>query len=81
MDWKTHSEQIIPNMSNACNVIGFTYHFNDIDTLQIIHISYFHSIMKYGIIFRGHSADNKSVFQLQKKAVRTMAGIKFRISC
>jgi len=81
MEWKTHTEQIVPNISKACNVIRFTYHFNNIDTLKIIHISYFHSIIKYGIISRGHSADSKSVFQLQKKAVRTMAGIKSRISC
>lgn len=81
MEWKTHTEQIIPNMSNACNVIRFTNHFNNIDTHKIIYISYFHSIMKYGIIFKDNSADSKSVFQLQNKAVRTMAGTKSRISC
>jgi len=81
MEWKTHTEQIIPNMSNACNVIRFTYRFNNTDPFKIIYISHFHSIMKYGIIFKGKSADSKSVFQSQKKAVRTMAGTKSRISC
>jgi hypothetical protein len=81
MEWKTHTEQIIPNMSNACNVIRFTFLFNNIDTFKIIYISYFQIIMKYGITFRGSPADSTSVFQLQKKAVRTMAGTKSRISC
>jgi hypothetical protein len=36
---------------------------------KIIYFSYFHSVITYGIIFRGNSADRDNVFKLQKRAL------------
>jgi hypothetical protein len=47
-----------------------------IDTLKLVHFAYFHSITSYGIIFQGNSTDNKRIFNIQKKIIRIMAGIK-----
>jgi hypothetical protein len=44
--------------------------------LKSIYFAYFHSKMKYGIIFWGNSSDSKKVFTLQKKIVRIILGIK-----
>jgi hypothetical protein len=37
--------------------------------------------MSYVVIFWGNSTDSKSVFIIQKKIIRIMAGVKQRISC
>jgi hypothetical protein len=46
----------------------------------MIYFAYFHSVLKYGIMFWGHHTDGIRVFRLQKKVVRIMAGAKSRVS-
>jgi hypothetical protein len=50
-------------------------------TLKSIYFAFFHSIMRYGIIFGGSSSNSKMIFTLQKRLVRIMAGAKPRYSC
>jgi hypothetical protein len=50
------------------------------DTLKSIYFVYVHSIMKYGIIFWGNFPNSKMIFTLQKRTVRTIAGLKSRNS-
>jgi hypothetical protein len=57
------------------------YHLTNIDSLIMIHYACFHSLLTYGIIFRGSSTDVKGVPSLQKKAVRIMMGVNSRSSC
>jgi hypothetical protein len=49
--------------------------------LKSIYFAYFHSLVKYGIIFLSNSSDSKKVFTLQKKTVRIIVGIKPQNSC
>jgi hypothetical protein len=49
--------------------------------LKAIYYSYFHSIMSYGIMFWGQSANSIRVFRLQKRILRIMMGCKNRDSC
>jgi hypothetical protein len=79
LSWNTHTEQIIPRMSSACYTIRSMFHFSNMDTLKMIYFAYFHSILKYGIMFWDNHTDR--VFRLQKKVVRNMAGAKSKISC
>jgi hypothetical protein len=51
-------------------------HISNIDTFKTIYFAYFSSVMKYGIIFGGDSADNKKLFTLHKKIVTIMMGVK-----
>jgi hypothetical protein len=51
LNWKTHIEQVIPKLSSACYVVRSMFHFSTKDSLTMIYFAYFHSIMKYGIIF------------------------------
>ena len=37
---------------------------------MIVHFSYFHSIMSYGIVLCGNEAGMQSIFVLQKQAIR-----------
>lgn len=47
----------------------------------MIYHAYFHSIMKYGIIFWGNSPDARKAFLLHKKTIRIMMGMKQRDTC
>jgi hypothetical protein len=47
----------------------------------MIYYAYFHSLMRYGIVFWGNSSEAKKIFLLQKKAIRIMMGMKRSESC
>jgi hypothetical protein len=54
LNWKDHTDQIIPKLSAACYTIRQMYHFVNQHTLKSIYFTYFHSFVKYGIIFWGN---------------------------
>jgi hypothetical protein len=81
LSWKNHIDLMIPKLSRACYAIRLMSHINSTDTLKSIYFAYFHSIMKYGIIFWGNSSNSKIIFTLQKRTVRIIAGVKYRTSC
>jgi hypothetical protein len=56
-------------------------HISNTDTLKSIYFAYFHSIIKYGIIFWDNSFNSKKIFILKKKSVRIVAGVRSRNSC
>jgi hypothetical protein len=54
---------------------------SDITTLKSIYFAYFHSTIKYGIIFWGNSSYSIKIFILQKKIIRILADAQPRTSC
>jgi hypothetical protein len=81
MNWKVHVKLILTKLGNACLAIRNMKSCCNIETLRMIYLAYFHSIMKYGIIFWGNSAEAKKVFLLQKRTLRITMGINHRNSC
>jgi hypothetical protein len=67
LNWKTHWEYNLPKLSSAIFVIRILSYFMDLETLQMVCLSYFLSIMQYGIIFWGNLTNISIVFKLQKK--------------
>jgi hypothetical protein len=67
LNWKKHTEEILPTLSSACYTMRSMYYTSRIATLKIIYFAYFNLKVEYGIIFWGTSTDSKRVFQLQKK--------------
>jgi len=55
LSWNTHIDTIIPKLSSATLAIRALKPFLSQDSLRMVYISYFHSIMTYGLIFRGNS--------------------------
>ena len=49
--------------------------------LTTVYYSYFHSLLKYCIIFWGNSPINKDIFKIQKRAIRIISGKSCRDSC
>jgi hypothetical protein len=81
LNWTNHIDKLIPKLSAACYAVRSMFHFSNTDTLKSVYFAYFHSIIKYGIIFCDNSSNSKKIFTLQKKIVRLMAGVKPRNSC
>jgi hypothetical protein len=75
LNWKNHIDLMTPKLSRACYAIRAVSHISSTDTLKSIHFAYFHSIMKYGIIFWGNYPNSKMIFTLQKRNVRINAGV------
>jgi hypothetical protein len=43
-----------------------------IDNLKSVYYAYYHSLVKYGIIYWGNTSDSHKVFLMQKKIIRIM---------
>jgi len=80
LNWKNHTEQMIPKVSRACYAIRF-YIYIYIITFKSIYCVYFHSIIKYELTVWGNSSKSGNIFTLQKKIIRVMAGTQPRTSC
>jgi len=67
VNWKNHIHKILPKLSKACYLIRRMYTSCNLNTLMMIYFAYFHSVMEYGIIFWGVSAESKKVLLQQKR--------------
>jgi hypothetical protein len=81
LNWTNHVEYILPKLCSAIFVIRSLSYFMSSEILRMVYFSYFHSIIKYVIIFRGSSSDISRVFKLQKKVIRIISGVGSRESC
>jgi hypothetical protein len=81
LNWKDHTDQMVPKFSGACYAVRSVFHISNINTLKSIYFAYFHSIIQYGIIFWGNSSNSRTIFTLQKKIIRIMVGAHPRTPC
>jgi hypothetical protein len=51
LNWKDHFDHIIPKLIATCYAVRQIYHISNNNTLKSIYFAYFHSVLKYGIIF------------------------------
>ena len=72
---KNHIDQMIPKISGAYAGRSVV-HISNITTFKSIYFTYFHCIIKYGIIFWGNSSNSDKILALQKKIVRIVVGVK-----
>jgi hypothetical protein len=61
-------KKIVLKLGSACYLVRRMYPCCKTSTLKIIYFAYFHAVMEYGIIFLGDSAENKIIFQEQKRS-------------
>lgn len=61
--------------------VRMIFHISNIDTLQMIYLAYFLSVIKYGKIFWRNSVDRGRAFILQERKFRIMAGVGSRVPC
>jgi hypothetical protein len=46
LNWKTHVDQLVPELRRACCAVRSLSHISYIDTLKLIYFAYFPSLMK-----------------------------------
>jgi hypothetical protein len=73
LHWKKHNEEINPKLNGACYTIRSMVHISNINILKSVYYAYFHSIIKYEIIFGGNYSNSGKIFTVQKKIIRFMA--------
>jgi hypothetical protein len=56
----------MPKLSSAWFAMRTGTSLMKTETLKLVYLAYFHSIMLYAIIVEGNSADNKSVLHPKK---------------
>jgi hypothetical protein len=56
LSWKNHIDSLIPKLSSTCYAIRALKPFVNRETLLMVYYAYFHSIIRYGIIFWGNSS-------------------------
>jgi hypothetical protein len=78
--WKNHVDAIVPKLSSACFAVRALKPFLSLESLKMVYFSYFHSIISYGLVFWSSSYYSNTVFKLQKRIIRIMAGIRDRES-
>ena len=66
LNWKCHIDQILPKLSTVSFVNRQLSYILDLETLRIAYFSYFHSIIRYGIIFWGNATDSCKVSDCRK---------------
>jgi hypothetical protein len=80
-NWKFHITHILPKLCTAGFVIRQLLYVLNMETLRMAYFSYFHSIIRYGIIFWGNATNSCKVFRLQKGVISIMSGAEPRASC
>jgi hypothetical protein len=61
-----------------CNLLFYVL---NLKTLRMTYFAYFHSVIRYGIIFWDNTTNGYKVFKLQKWVIRIMCGAEPRASC
>jgi hypothetical protein len=79
--WKTHMDQLLQKLSTVCFIMRRLVHVLHTDIHRTVHFAYFHSLVKYGIVFWGNSTHMERVFLLQKRILRIMMGLGLRCPC
>ena len=81
LHWKSHMDQLCPELHAACYAVGVLKLFMTQETLVMVYYAYFHSVLNNGIIFWGNSPHSKNIFRLQKKGNRIIMSTRKRDSC
>jgi hypothetical protein len=81
MNWKKHIEHILPKLASICYVIRTLYNSLNSEALCMVYFACFHSVINYGLIFRGNSTNVQRVLRVQKKVIRIMSGVGMTASC
>jgi hypothetical protein len=81
LKWKCHIDCILTKLSTAGFVIRQLFYVRNLQTLRMAYFAYFHSVVRYGIIFWGNATNSYKVFKMQKKLIRLMSGAEPRASC
>lgn len=76
LQWGSHI--CLLDLVQQLMLLKFFRQLTDIDTARLVHFAYFHSVISYEILLWGNWADIKTIFILQKRAVRYIYKLESR---
>ena len=68
--WKAYGNELAKKLNKACYAIRIVKSSVSSKSLTSIYHSYFHSVLRYGILFWGNSLICRDIFRIQKRAIR-----------
>ena len=81
LKWNSHIELLSKKLSKVCFLLRQTRETVNKQVLRTFYYSNFHSLLLYGILFWGNSSSAKTIFTIQKRAIRLIVNINSRTSC
>ncbi|XP_045470556.1 uncharacterized protein LOC123677866 [Harmonia axyridis] len=81
LGWKTHIDVLTRKLSAALFSIRRIKMCTSDEIARLAYFANFHSLASYGIVFWGGTSEASRVFRLQKRAIRTLCGLKAGDSC
>ena len=81
LQWGPHINELCIKLSRGIFVLRNLQSCVTQDIMRVAYFSVFHSHLSYATLVWGHSADASRAFALQRRAVRILAGLRFRDEC
>lgn len=81
LTWNLHIDTLCKKLARTNFALNRLAMYCNLEILRCLYFASFQSILKYGIIHWGRAGGMQRVFILQKRAIRTLAGISSRDSC
>jgi hypothetical protein len=81
LNWKRHIDSLCDRLSSAVFALRKLKPLISGDALKQVYFAHFHSLMSYGSLLWGNSTDAQRVLIVQKRAIRTLVGVKHRHPC
>lgn len=81
LSWKPHCDHLCIKLSKVLYQIRSLRDVIHDSVLRIFYFSYVQSRLMYGVLVWGDSAYSATVFLVQKRIMRCLAGIRYRDSC
>lgn len=81
LNWKTHIENLCLKINQQSYALHMLSKMADISTVLSAYHGYVGSIIRYGIMFWGHSVHKDDAFKAQKRCVRSICKLKQTDSC
>lgn len=78
LTFESHVDIMSKKLCSATYVLRNISKIVDMETLKMAYYGLFHSVCMYGLLAWGHSPHAPRVFGLQRRAIRIIAGIKYR---
>jgi hypothetical protein len=79
--WEVQTKILLSRLSSVCYGIRVLSGQANEKTLVSVYYANFYSLMSYGVIFWGNSANVNSIFIIQKKVIRIMYKKPYKESC
>lgn len=79
--WDSHIEQLTNRLNSMCYSLWVVSKYIGLKARKTVYYANIESLIRYGIIFYGRGRDIQRIFILQKRALRTILGLKSRETC